>query len=272
MFRSYSARSRQDALMLLHEDIGQGYKQLKNMRGQPCNKQRGWHGLRGACKRLGKGATESDRASAEKASKVALADKIRASKALGKLPKNAANWEKEWAAESSSVKFSNSSRASRLKSIASRKKAQERTIKNTEQGKALEGDFPGFSVSSARYAKGKLAVRPNDGKDGFKGNADRVAEFYGGKFSNRDRAYIMSPSSVRAMNETMKYAGKEYHETPYKHHAAMAFSLGQRPQKEALADPGNRSLHRMYVESAIKSGKSVPKEVLADYPDLVKKQ
>lgn len=81
MIANYSARSRQDALTLvLHEDIGQGYKRLKNNRGQPCNKSRGWHGLKGACERVKKGA---DLEAAGKKSRQNLAAKIRKEKGVG---------------------------------------------------------------------------------------------------------------------------------------------------------------------------------------------
>jgi P-loop containing NTP hydrolase pore-1/C-terminal domain on Strawberry notch homologue len=82
---------RLDAKILLHEDIGQGYKTLKNRRGEPCDKSKGWHGLRGACIRKKRsevadndGDNEGNAAKAElrksiaKTSAVNLAAKIKA--------------------------------------------------------------------------------------------------------------------------------------------------------------------------------------------------
>jgi Family of unknown function (DUF6496) len=77
---SVVAFSRVDSLRM---DVGQGYKQLKNRRGQPCDKTRGWYGLRGACERAKKGA-DTDSLKVKSAQR--LANKIRGSKGMKALP------------------------------------------------------------------------------------------------------------------------------------------------------------------------------------------
>lgn len=85
---------RRDAEMFFHQDIGQGYKRLKNNRGQPCDKSKGWYGLKGACERKKRAEVEDQpndnkrtkaakaklRQSIAKESAVKLAQKIRAEK------------------------------------------------------------------------------------------------------------------------------------------------------------------------------------------------
>jgi ATP phosphoribosyltransferase regulatory subunit HisZ len=52
-------------------------------------------------------------------------------------------------------------------------------------------------ITPARYAKGKMAVHcPSDGS-GFKTRAARIASAMPGRYSNRERAYIMSPSAAK---------------------------------------------------------------------------
>lgn len=54
-----------------------------------------------------------------------------------------------------------------------------------------------YTISSARYAKGKVAVRC-PGKDGFKTRAGRLAECIArGRYTGREQAYIMSPSAAK---------------------------------------------------------------------------
>jgi len=53
-----------------------------------------------------------------------------------------------------------------------------------------------YTITKARYAKGKMAVRC-PGKDGFKTRAGRVAECTArGRYTGREGAYIMSPSAA----------------------------------------------------------------------------
>lgn len=54
---------------------------------------------------------------------------------------------------------------------------------------------PEYTIASARYAKGMLAVScPST--DGYKTRAARLCEHVGGRWSNRESAYIMSPAKV----------------------------------------------------------------------------
>lgn len=51
------------------------------------------------------------------------------------------------------------------------------------------------TISPARYAKGMQAVRcPST--DGYKTRAARLAEHLRARYSNRERAYIMSPTKA----------------------------------------------------------------------------
>lgn len=59
---------------------------------------------------------------------------------------------------------------------------------------------PGFNVAKARYAKGCMAVScPSD--DGYKTRAARLAEYLRGRYSGRERAYIMSPRKAERLAE-----------------------------------------------------------------------
>lgn len=52
------------------------------------------------------------------------------------------------------------------------------------------------TFNQARYAKGKIAVHcPSDGS-GYKTRAMRLADAHGGRWSNREKAYIMSPAAA----------------------------------------------------------------------------
>lgn len=56
-------------------------------------------------------------------------------------------------------------------------------------------------LSSARYAKGKIAVHcPSDGS-GMKTRAMRIAAALPSRYSNRERAYIMSPSAAKRLQD-----------------------------------------------------------------------
>jgi len=51
-------------------------------------------------------------------------------------------------------------------------------------------------VSPARYAKGKVAARDTDNRDGFTGRMGSLLQACGGRWSGRDHAYIMSAAAV----------------------------------------------------------------------------
>lgn len=59
----------------------------------------------------------------------------------------------------------------------------------------------GFTVEPARYAQGMMAVRPQDNVQGFKGRSARLIEHLKCRWSNRERAYIVSPSKVKKLKE-----------------------------------------------------------------------
>jgi hypothetical protein len=52
-----------------------------------------------------------------------------------------------------------------------------------------------YSISPARYAKGKFAVRANDGS-GYKCRAAHLAEALGGRWTHRDGGYLLSQSAA----------------------------------------------------------------------------
>lgn len=49
-----------------------------------------------------------------------------------------------------------------------------------------------FQITSARYAKGKRLIRPMDSRDGMKGRSSYLANNLGGRWSNREKGYILS--------------------------------------------------------------------------------
>ena len=53
-----------------------------------------------------------------------------------------------------------------------------------------------YTISPARYAKGKVIVKA-PGKGGFKTNVGSIAEESGGKYTNRERGYVMSPTQAK---------------------------------------------------------------------------
>lgn len=70
-------------------------------------------------------------------------------------------------------------------------------------GRSGAGNAVAYTSEPARYAKGKLAVRPSSSGN-FRSNASYLAEAVGGRYSNRERAYIMSPSQVRRMDAYLR--------------------------------------------------------------------
>jgi hypothetical protein len=59
-----------------------------------------------------------------------------------------------------------------------------------------------FTVSPARYAKGKMIVRAPS-TDGYKTQAGRIAEAVGGKYSGREKGYVMAPTRAKLMEHLM---------------------------------------------------------------------
>lgn len=56
-----------------------------------------------------------------------------------------------------------------------------------------------YTVTPARYAHGMLAVScPSS--NGFKTRAARLCDHLKGRYSNRERAYILSPAKVERLN------------------------------------------------------------------------
>jgi DNA topoisomerase IB len=68
-----------------------------------------------------------------------------------------------------------------------------------------------FTVSKARYAKNSVAVRAKSEGD-YKSRAQRLAEAVGGRWSNREHAYIMSESKARRLQ---KLHDDDYDANPY---------------------------------------------------------
>jgi len=66
---------------------------------------------------------------------------------------------------------------------------------------------PPPEIRPARYAKGQMAARcPSS--DGYKTRAGRLAEHLRGRYSNREGAYILSPSKARRLLELFE-AGRD---------------------------------------------------------------
>ncbi len=58
-----------------------------------------------------------------------------------------------------------------------------------------------YSVSPARYAKGKMVVRPLDSRDGMKGCSSYLIEALGGRYVGRSHGYHMSPAAVAKLDK-----------------------------------------------------------------------
>ena len=58
-----------------------------------------------------------------------------------------------------------------------------------------------FTVEPARWAKGMMAVTPHDDIQGFKGRVAYLIDHLKGRWSNRERVYIMSPSKVAKLRK-----------------------------------------------------------------------
>jgi len=68
---------------------------------------------------------------------------------------------------------------------------------------------PPPTFAPARYAKGKIAVRCPPNGTGWKTRAARIASAVSARYSNREKAYIMSPSAaakVKALYEAERDA------------------------------------------------------------------
>ena len=55
---------------------------------------------------------------------------------------------------------------------------------------------PGYTAKPARYAKGMMALHCESDGSGFKTRAMRIASALNARWSNRERAYIISPSKL----------------------------------------------------------------------------
>lgn len=66
---------------------------------------------------------------------------------------------------------------------------------------------PAPELSPARYSKGNVAVRTQS-PDGYKTRAARLADHLRGRYSNREHAYIMSPSKAKKL-KTLFEAGRD---------------------------------------------------------------
>ena len=66
------------------------------------------------------------------------------------------------------------------------------------------GDFTittdDFTIKKARYAKGEVLVKTPAGEGFFsKSHAGRLAECLGGRYTDRERGYVMSPGRAEAL-------------------------------------------------------------------------
>jgi hypothetical protein len=72
----------------------------------------------------------------------------------------------------------------------------------------ISGPHGRYSISPARYSSGKVAVQAPS-EDSWKTRAARLAEhFSGGRYSNREKAYIMSPAAAERF-VSHYHAGKD---------------------------------------------------------------
>lgn len=57
----------------------------------------------------------------------------------------------------------------------------------------------GFTVSPARYAKGKMLVRVHDSHDGLKGRASYLCDALNARYTHREGGYILSPAAAEKL-------------------------------------------------------------------------
>lgn len=53
-----------------------------------------------------------------------------------------------------------------------------------------------YTISEARYAKGKMVIRPNDDAGIYKGRSAYLADAIGGRWVNRSRGYVVSAAAA----------------------------------------------------------------------------
>ena len=58
-----------------------------------------------------------------------------------------------------------------------------------------------FTIGPARYARGQKAVQVFDSRYGFKGRAARLCDALRGRYTHRERAYIMSPAKADKLRQ-----------------------------------------------------------------------
>jgi hypothetical protein len=64
----------------------------------------------------------------------------------------------------------------------------------------VENNMTAFSVSDARYSKGRKVLRVFDNTEGMKGRCAFLAEALGGKWVHRSKGYSMSAAAVLKFN------------------------------------------------------------------------
>lgn len=131
------------------------------------------------------------------------------------------------------------------------------------------------TVSTARYRKGNqgLVVIQNDSK--FKGKLGRLAENLGGKYTHREKGYVLSPTATKRFRELAPLAKKQsfertFAEEWYFRQDVFDSGKGLKPNGKKTNEymDDQRRYHRSAVKSALNSGKKVPARVLSEYPEL----
>lgn len=57
----------------------------------------------------------------------------------------------------------------------------------------------GFTVQTARYAKGKMLVCVTDSRDGLKGRSSYLLDALNARYTHREHGYILSPGAVEKL-------------------------------------------------------------------------
>ena len=65
-----------------------------------------------------------------------------------------------------------------------------------------------YRIQAARYAKGKVLVQAPS-TDGWATRASRVAEGVGGKYTNREKGFIMSPKQAERFHQMVRH-GRDF--------------------------------------------------------------
>jgi hypothetical protein len=131
------------------------------------------------------------------------------------------------------------------------------------------------TVSTARYRKGNQGLVVVQNNSRWQGELGRLAENLGGKYTHREKGYVLSPTATKRFRELAPLAKKQSFERTFAEEwyfrrdisgAGNRLKPNGKKTNEYMDD--QRRWHRNAVEGALNSGKKVPARVLSEYPEL----